>query len=387
MNAIFYDLGRYAMQLQFTSGSPLVEAAWAVGILLISILLAWFVHLAIRWGERKLKARSQATLPSQLLRSFSRPIIFILILEGTLQGLSSVSYLAGWITAIGTVRIAALIVLVTYILANSGGVLLTWYLRGRRARKKARVDDSLINLLRRFMVIVIYAIGIMVMLDYLQLNITPLIASLGIGGLAIALALQPTLGNFFAGTQIVSDHVVRTGDYVELDNGEIKGYVTDVGWRSTRIRTPFNNIITIPNSHLADSVLTNFHSPNTELGVMVNCGVSYSSDLVQVENISLEVAREVVKELDEAVKTFEPIFRYDEFGDSNINFWIWLQALDRMASFRLKSELIKRLKARFDREGITINYPARYLTIDRHSGIQDFFPSDKPEPGSYKKKV
>ncbi len=136
------------------------------------------------------------------------------------------------------------------------------------------------------MALIIYAIGILILLDYLNVSITPILAGLGIGGLAIALALQPTLGNFFAGTQIVSDRVVRTGDYIELDNSSIRGYVTDVGWRSTRIRTPFDNLVTIPNSRLADSIITNYYAPNMELGVIVNCGVSYSSDLAHVEDVA-----------------------------------------------------------------------------------------------------
>jgi small-conductance mechanosensitive channel len=205
-----------------------------------------------------------------------------------------------------------------------------------------------------------------------------MIAGLGLGGLAVALALQPTLSNFFAGTQIVSDRVVRVGDYIELDNGVIRGYVTDVGWRSTRMRTPFNNLVIIPNSRLADSVITNYHGPNMELAVIVNAGVSYSSDLAHVEGIALTVAREVIQDLDEAVKTFEPWFGYEEFGESNINFWVWLQAKNRIASFRVKSELIKRLHARFDQEGITINYPVRTTFLQWAGSTQPPLPSSDP---------
>lgn len=375
------------MQPQFASGSLLLEVGWAIVVLLNSILLAWFVRLAMRYREHRLKQKLlKSTLSSQFLESLSGPVFLLLVSEGLLLALGSISYLAILSTGLVIFRIAVVIVLVTYALAHTGGVLLTWYLRSQRDRGRVHIDESLINLLRRFLVIFVSIVGILVLLDYLSISITPLIASLGIGGLAIALALQPTLGNFFAGTQIVSDRVVHVGDYVEMDGGEIKGFVTDVGWRSTRLRTPFNNIVTIPNSRLADSILTNFYAPTPELGVTVNCGVSYSSDLVKVESVAMEVAREVVEELDEAVRTFEPIFRYEEFGDSNVNFWIWLRATDRWASFRLKSELIKRLKARFDQEGITINYPARYLTIDRNSGIQNLFPSHEPDSGGSKEK-
>jgi len=200
-----------------------------------------------------------------------------------------------------------------------------------------------------------------VLLDYLGISISPMIAGLGLSGLAVALALQPTLGNFFAGTQIVSDQLVRVGDYIELDSGA-KGYVVDVGWRSTRVRTTFNNLTIIPNSRLVDSIVTNYHGPEMELAVIVESGVSYSSDLAQVEDVALAVAREIIEELPEAIKTREPWFAYEEFGDSNINFWVWLYATDRLGSFRVKNELIKRLHARFAEEGITINYPVRLIT-------------------------
>jgi small-conductance mechanosensitive channel len=352
------------MQPEFISGLFL-EIVWAVGILLVSILVAWLVLLSVRYLKRKLENRAKRpVLLPQLLESLTRPLFLLIILEGLLLALGSLSYLAQWSDILVKIRIALLIVLVTYALTRTVGVLLSWYLTTSGVRRKARIDEGLVRFLRRILTIIIYIIGILVLLDYLSISITPIIAGLGIGGLAVALALQPTLGNFFAGTQIISDRVIRVGDYIELDNGSIRGYVTDIGWRSTRIRTPFNNLVVIPNSHLADSILTNYYGPTMEMGVIVNCGVSYNANLPRVEAIARDVAREVIEELDEADKTFEPWFAFEEFGDSNINFWIWLRAKDRIASFRVKSEIIKRLKAALDKEGITINYPARLLTFD-----------------------
>ncbi len=363
------------MQPQFVVGSPLLEAVWAGGILLVFTLVAWLILVGMRRGQPKLQKHFKSTLPPQLLGSLSRPVFLLVVSQGLLLALSSLSYLAPWRANLGSTSVAVVIVLVTYGLARSGGVLLVWYLRTRAVRRKARIDEGLIRFLRRVMVIVVYAFGVLVLLDYLDIAITPIVAGLGIGGLAVALALQPTLTNFFASTQIVSDRVVRVGDYVELDSG-VRGYVTDVGWRSTRVRTPFNNMIIIPNSRLADSIITNYHGPSMELAVIVNAGVSYSSDLAHVESVALKVAREVIQDLDEVVKTFEPWFGYEEFGESNINFWVWLQATDRIASFRVKSELIKRLHARFNQEGITINYPVRHLTFNGADVTRPPFPSD-----------
>lgn len=347
------------MQPEFITGKPLLEAAWAVGIFVVSVVAAWLIVRLTRLFITRLKGKTRGELFWKLLQNVSRPLFFILIIEGLILSLSSVTYLDSWDDSLGKAGIAVVIAGVTYGMSLVGSTLLHWYLR------RARVRQTLAQLAQRITLLVILAIGLLVLLDYLGIEISPLIAGLGIGGLAIALALQPTLANFFAGTQIVVDHVVRVGDYVELEGAaSVKGYVTDIGWRSTRIRTSFNNMVIVPNSRLADSIITNYYGPTMEMAVMVECGVSYNANLPKVEEISRRVAREVIDELDEAVKTFEPWFAYDEFGDSNINFWIWVQAKDRISTFKLKSEIIKRLKSALDAEGITINYPARLLTFE-----------------------
>ena len=190
-------------------------------------------------------------------------------------------------------------------------------------------------------------------MDQLDISISPLIAGLGIGGIAVALALQPTLANFFAGTYLVGDTVIMPGDFIELESG-LRGYVVEIGWRSTRLRTPFNNLVVIPNSRLADSILTNYYGPSMEIGVMVEAGVSYSSDLAHVERVAIEVAQEVIDAIPESDKNFAPWFGFERFGDSNIDFWIWVQATDRLSSFRMKTELMKLLHSRFKQEGIEI---------------------------------
>jgi len=357
------------MMPQFASGSPLLESIWAGGVLIASVLVAWFIVLAMGYTRRRFEKRSKAAFTPQLLQSISRPVFFLLVSEGFLLALSSLSYLAPWRSHLGKAAIAVAIVFVTYGLAASVLPSLGWYLR------KKKVRPSLTRLVQRVTMIIVYIVGLLVLLDYLGIAISPIIAGLGIGGLAVALALQPTFGNFFAGAQIVFDRMVHVGDYIELDSGE-RGYVVDVGWRSTRVRTTFNNLMVIPNSRLIESIVTNYCGPGMELAVMVESGVSYSSDLAQVEEVALAVAREIIEELPEAVKTREPWFAFDEFADSNINFWVWLYATDRVGSFRVRSELIKRLHARFGQEGITINYPVRLLTYEDSKDKRPLLPSD-----------
>ena len=194
----------------------------------------------------------------------------------------------------------------------------------------------------------------MILLDYLKISISPILAGLGIGGLAIALALQPMLSNFFAGSQIVADRIVKVDDYVKLesDNEELEGWVTDIGWRSTRINTIFDTTVVVPNSRLADSIITNYTVPDPDVKIIVRSGVTYDSDLIFVEQLVLELAQNIIDERDEADKNFKPVFNYEECGDANINFVVWIKAKDPFAGRKLKSELIKRIRASFQKEKV-----------------------------------
>ena len=162
------------------------------------------------------------------------------------------------------------------------------------------------------------------------------------GGLAVALAIQPTLSNLFAGTYVMTEGVISTGDFIELENG-MSGYVMDVGWRSTRIRTFQNNLVVIPNSRFAETIITNYQLPAPSENVIVNCGVSYDSDLYQVEKICNQVMTKVLETSPSANKEYGGYFGYDKFGDSNVDFWIFAQATDRAASFQLKNTLMQSL--------------------------------------------
>ena len=137
-------------------------------------------------------------------------------------------------------------------------------------------------------------------------------ASLGIAGLAVALALQDTFSNFFSAVYITADRPVKVGDYIELENG-LKGYVEDVGWRSTRLRTLPNNSIIIPNNKLAQSILTNYDAPKPEMSIVIPVGVSYNSDLEKVEKVTVDVAKKVLGSVEGGVADFEPFIRYKEF--------------------------------------------------------------------------
>ena len=203
-------------------------------------------------------------------------------------------------------------------------------------------------------------LGLLVVLNGVGLSITPMLTALGVGGLAVALALQEPLANFFAGLFITLAGQIRVGDYVKLDSGQ-EGYVVDFSWRSTRLRMLANNLVLVPNAKLAQAIVVNHHLPSRDLAVLVEVGVDYASDLRQVERVVMEVGREVMAEVPGGMPDFEPFIRYHTFADSSINFTVILRAREFVDQYLIKHECVKRLHIRFTHEGIVIPFPIRTI--------------------------
>ncbi len=301
-------------------------------------------------------------LAHSIMRATSRPgALFLLILGATISLLLSPDA-ETWQDQITTIGGAALVIVGAFGVSNIFLAIANWYSLTIALSTKTNLDDRILPVARRVIPLSVYAIGGLIVLDMLGISISPLLGGLGISALAVALALQPTLSNFFAGTNILSEGVFTEGDYIELQGGPA-GYVQSVGLRSTKIRTWLNNDVIIPNSVVSSSIMVNYSRPDPRMNVLVTCGVSYDSDLQRVNEISLEVAHETIAANPEAEKE-EPWFGFERFGDSNIDFWVFLQAKDRVGSFIVTNDLIKRLHARFKQEGIEINYPVRKVVFD-----------------------
>lgn len=209
----------------------------------------------------------------------------------------------------------------------------------------------------------ILAIGFLVILNVLGISIAPLVTALGVGGLAVALALQDTLGNLFSGIHILIEKSIRVGDFVKLETGA-EGYVEDITWRTTRVRMLPNNMVIIPNSKLAQSVVTNYYLPERRMSLLIPVGVSYSSDPYKVESILIEEARSGAKEIPGLLADPEPFVRFiPGFGDSSLDFTLICQVGEFTDQYLAQHELRKRIFKRFQVEGIEIPFPQRTVHI------------------------
>ncbi len=210
--------------------------------------------------------------------------------------------------------------------------------------------------------VLILVMGVLVILQSLGVSIAPLLTAMGVGGLAAALALQDTLANIFSGIHIIASGKVKPGDYIKLSSGE-EGYVFDITWRNTTIRALRNNMIIVPNQKLSSSIITNYNQPWGEMSVLVAVGVSYDSDLTFVEKVTIEVAKKTLEEVEGGVPEYNPVIRYNSFGDSSINFNVILRADKYENQYKLRHEFIKRLHARYNKEGIEIPFPITTIQI------------------------
>jgi len=212
--------------------------------------------------------------------------------------------------------------------------------------------------------ILVFTIGILIILQSLGVSITPILTALGVGGLAVALALQETLSNLFAGIQMIASKQIKPGEYVRLASGE-EGYITDITWRYTTIRALPNNMILIPNAKIAAAIVTNYDYPEKEMSVVVQVGVSYDSDLEKVEKIVSDVGKKIMHEVQGGIPEFEPYVRYHTFNDYSIDFNVILRGKEFSDQYLIKHEFVKQLHKRFTAEGIQIPFPVRTVYMKK----------------------
>ena len=224
--------------------------------------------------------------------------------------------------------------------------------------------------------IAVVIVGALVLLDHFHVSITPMLTALGVGGLAVALAMQDTLSNLFGGFYVAVAGQVRLGDYIKLNTGE-EGYVTDIGWRSTTIRSLGNSLIIVPNAKLAQAIVTNYDLPEKRMSAMLEVRVSYDCDPGQIERVLLDIAAQGAREIPGMLADPAPSVTFDPgFGDSALGLTVNYQVAEFASQFTVRHELRKRIFHRFREEGIRIPFPARAVYMHAPE------PGDAAEPKS-----
>jgi small-conductance mechanosensitive channel len=225
--------------------------------------------------------------------------------------------------------------------------------------------QSVTSLTRKLAQLAVVLFGGAGLLRIFNVSLTPILTTLGVGGLAVALALQDTLSNLFAGFYVSISGLVHIGDYIKLNTGE-EGYITDINWRCTMMRGTSNNLVIVPNSKLGQAIYTNYYLPDQRIGMSVSVGVGYDSDVDRVQAILLEETVAAAAEVHGLLADPAPYILFSPGpGDSALVFQVNFSVDEYGSQYLAQSELRKRLFKRLTKEGITMPFPTRTILLEQ----------------------
>ena len=321
----------------------IMAAAFVIGLILNKIL-SYYLKKHMNPEEMSMRLAILQAMRGLPLAWFMGTVVYFLLNSTDIN-----YYIAGILSSL-TMVILALTVIQVIARAVTGTVDVYAFRNEHLPRT---------TLLHNVLNIFIYSAGILLILGSLGISVAPLITALGIGGMAVALGLQETLANICAGLYLLMSRQLHIGDYIRLSSGE-EGKVEDITWRFTTILSISGNAIVVPNKQISSAIITNYCMPEPDLAIKIHCGVAYDSDLEQVEQVTLDVAREIMLQVDGSICN-QPAVRFHTFNDSSIDFDIILHCSQFTNQFTLKHEFIKALTARYRQEGINIRYPIRTI--------------------------
>ena len=327
----------------------LIAVATTVVLVLVRGIL---FRIAARWA-----GRTETRIDDIVIESVKTPSLFWCAALGLYTGVILSDLPQKYVHHLSTVISVIVILSVTTTLANLAGREFRHYLQ----QSQLPIPSS--GLAHGVLKGAILVAGFLIVLNFLGISIAPLLTALGVGGLAVALALQDTLSNLFAGLHILVEKSIRVGDFIRLESGQ-EGYVEDITWRTTRVRMLPNNMVVIPNSKLAQSVVTNYHLPEKRMALLIPVGVSYDCDPDRVERMLVEEASKAVGELPGLLGEPAPFVRFiPGFGNSSLDFTLICQVEEFVDQYLVQHGLRKRIFSRFRAEGIEIPFPQRTVHL------------------------
>lgn len=327
------------------------------------ILLAFFVlsQLVVFVSQKiilKLTKKTKTKVDDLIVSRTNRPISFILLLIGL--RLAIIPHpISQYLLKIMQNGISTLtIILVTYIVITVFDVVISNWGNKFASKTKSKVDDELVLLFRRFSRITISFIGLIFVLGAWGVQVGPLLASLGIAGIAVAFALQSTLGNIFGGISLIVDRSVTVDDFIKLDDGT-EGFVEDIGLRSTKIKSRDGDLIILPNGKLAESKIYNYHKPLPVTRVTVDFGVSYGSEIEKARRIVLNQ----ISGIKGILKEPAPKVVFHELGDFALKFkaFFWVSSIEK--KLEAKEAAVAAIYNTLNKNGIGIPFPTRTVYL------------------------
>lgn len=337
-------------------GNTLLQYFIFFGILAVSIIVGKIAYYIIKNVVKVLTKKTDTVADDMLIEVTEHPAIFLIFIIGFYIAYKSLTLAPEAEKTFFNIVLVMLIVNITWFFTRLVDGLIKYYFIPFSQRTQTDLDDALIPIVRRLSKIILIFISAIIVLDKFGYNVTSLVAGLGIGGLAIALAAQETLSNVFGGVTILTDKPFSLGDRVKLAGKE--GFVKEIGMRSTRIETTDGSELIIPNSSIAKDTIENV-TREKERRIRLVIGIVYETSTKKLEK-AMQIIKKIILEEQGTAKDKCDVF-FDEFADSSLNIVVtyWITDLTKISE--IKSAINFKIKEAFEKEKIEFAYPTRVV--------------------------
>ncbi|MBR9699151.1 mechanosensitive ion channel family protein [Candidatus Woesearchaeota archaeon] len=332
----------------------------ALAIFIASYLVMQVLVFILEGIILKLTKKTKTEVDNLIVQGTKKPLAVLVLLFGARLGTEALQYPEAFTGAIQQIITSLIVIVIARILVVILNVIIDQWGKKLVSKTKSSLDDDILVMFHRFVKVVIYLLAIIYILGIWGIQVGPLLASLGVAGIAVAFALQSTLGNIFGGISLILDKAVRIGDNIELDDGT-SGTVTKVTLRSTRIRTWNNELMTIPNGKLADSKLTNWNLPNKRIRAVIEFGVEYGSDIANVKKTVLAV----VKKEKKILKNPAPYVLFTQMADFSLNFSLRFWLDDVSERLDMKDKITTEIYNALNKNKIGIPFPTHTVHLEK----------------------
>lgn len=338
---------------------------YSVLILLVAVMVAKLVTWFINNYAKKIASKTKTKLDDLIFERIGVPIYYFFIIFGVFLALSPLNLSENIELILRRIILSINILFGAFIIVQVLGIFLSEWIKKKVERTKSELDDALFPIFSRIVNVIIYTLAALYILRVWQIEITPLLAGLGVAGLAIGLALQETLSNMFSGISVVADRYFKVGDIIQLDSGET-GEVLDISLRSTKIRTFNNEIMIIPNSKIANNKIINYAQPDKKARISLDISVAYGSNVERIKKVVLDTVKELAKKEKHIILDEKPpaIF-FVEMGDFALKFSLKVWVNNYRKRYGIKDKLNTEIYNALRKAKIEIPFPTRTVYIKK----------------------
>ncbi len=334
-----------------------------VRTIVIFVALLVILRVVVSILERillRLVRKTKTKLDDIIIQKSSKPITMILFFISLAIAVNELTLTENLLKNVNAFIYSGIAIFVGYLIYVLIDIIVFDVWKKIAAKANIGIGESLASLIHGVLKIILFVLVFLYILDIWGVEITPLLAGLGIAGLAIALALQPILSNIFSGVSMILDRSVRVGDLVYLDS-ETRGKIKKIGLRSTKIRTFDNELIIVPNSKLAESKIQNIALPEPKTRVVVPFSVAYGSNVNKVKKIIMKE----IKTIKNFCKDPEPAVRFREMGESALNFKAYFYVESFEDRFAAIDEANTKIYNALNKNKISIPFPQMDIHMEK----------------------